>query len=232
MLLLRQKKRVWPWLAAMLLGLAALQASQGRDLANAREAALAQALSDGTLIRLHIIADSDADGDQAVKLAVRDDLLAEFAPKLAEDSPEGARQTLQALLPDLEAAAARSAKRNGFDGTVAVSYERSVFPTRLYGNVRVPAGTYDALVVRLGSASGHNWWCVMYPPLCLETSAEAAPEPPVPAAPALRLGSSRLQSRLDARMRQAPRALPAPLAAAKTGVQYRSVVWDWLKGLW
>ena len=114
------------------------------------------------LVRLHVIAASDSEGDQAQKLRVRDAVLAalkDFAPSDAEDAAE----QLAARLPEL-AEAARSALDT--PAIVTVRLCREVYPTRDYGTFALPAGEYASLQVRIGAAEGRNWWCVVYPALC------------------------------------------------------------------
>ena len=113
------------------------------------------------LIRLHVVAASDTREDQDIKLAVRDELLRRLEPVLAE-------AVLSALLPTLtEAAEAVS----GQPAVVTLAEER--FPTREYESFSLPAGTYRSLRVTLGAGTGQNWWCVVFPPLCLDTAAAA-----------------------------------------------------------
>ena len=128
---------------------------------------LAEAIAQGEMIRLHVIANSDSEADQRIKLLVRDALLEQFTPYLQAISLQEARQTIHTLLPALKQCAAQAALEAGFDGSVEVTFQQEAFPTRVYGDQVVPAGMYDALCVRLGEAQGRNWWCVMYPPLCL-----------------------------------------------------------------
>ena len=119
---------------------------------------------DASLIRLHILAVSDSDAEQAIKLRVRDAVLACLAPKLAEaDSKEMAREILGNSLDEIERAASSAAEGR----RVAVALGREYYPTRRYGSFALPAGSYDSLRVTLGEGGGHNWWCVVFPPVCL-----------------------------------------------------------------
>ena len=122
-----------------------------------------QRLSEG-LIRLHVLAVSDAPEEQAVKLKVRNAVLACLAPRLAgvQDAAE-AEAVLTGEL-DAVAEAARSAA-GGRPVTVTLTDER--YPTRIYGGFALPAGRYRSLRVVLGEGQGHNWWCVVFPPACL-----------------------------------------------------------------
>ena len=124
------------------------------------------------LIRLHVVAASDDPADQATKLAVRDELLAQLEPALREtESAAQAEAVMAALLPELTAAAAAV---SGQTATVTLTNES--FPTREYDSFSLPAGDYRALRVTLGAGEGQNWWCVMFPPLCLDAAAVGATE--------------------------------------------------------
>ena len=132
-------------------------------------AKLNQAISAGDMIRLHIIPDSDEPEAQQLKLAVRDAVLTVYADRLSALNADEVRSLLPTLLPDIEKTAESIAHDNGYDGTVTASFGKCQFPYREYAGLPVPAGEYDSLIIRIGSAQGRNWWCVMYPPLCLLT---------------------------------------------------------------
>jgi len=119
-------------------------------------------------IRLHVVAADDSDGAQALKLEVRDATLAAARALLADcDSPDEAWARIGAHLDLLEAAATRRARALGYDGPVAAQAGVFDFPDRHYGAVFVPAGEYRALRVVIGAGEGRNWWCVLYPSLCV-----------------------------------------------------------------
>ena len=125
--------------------------------AGARQAALAD-----NLIRLHVIAASDSAEDQAEKLRVRDAVLRYLTPKLTQAQSVGdARTILRKEQSGIERAA-----RAVTDRHVTVTFADEHYPTRDYGSFALPAGVYSSLRVRLGSGAGHNWWCVVFPPLC------------------------------------------------------------------
>ena len=132
--------------------------------ASARSAALSDAL-----VRLHVIAVSDEAEEQEIKLRVRDSVLAYLEPRLegADDAAE-ARELISAELDGIKAAAEAAAEGR----EVSVSLSREYYPTRDYGSFALPAGSYESLRVVLGEGEGHNWWCVVFPPLCL-SAAEA-----------------------------------------------------------
>lgn len=127
-----------------------------------------RALAD-KLVRLHVVANSDSETDQAVKLQVRDAVLAETRRLLADETDP--IPALRAGLPAIEAAANRTLAGAGSTGRAAVSLGPELFPTRDYETFSLPAGRYTALRVTIGEGQGHNWWCVVYPALCLSASA-------------------------------------------------------------
>ncbi|HWP80383.1 MAG TPA: stage II sporulation protein R [Candidatus Acidoferrum sp.] len=119
------------------------------------------------VIRLHILANSDSEADQAVKLAVRDSLR-ELAGAGLTDAENAAQagERLVDLLPEIEQKANEALHEAGMDYRAAATLGVSHFPPKTYAGVTLPAGNYNALIVTLGEGEGHNWWCVMYPPLC------------------------------------------------------------------
>lgn len=131
------------------------------------DSALGSALSNNELIRIHVIARSDEPADQAVKLKVRDAVLEAFGATLSRESYEAACGAIEENLEAIEQAARETARAEGFDGSVEASFGLCDFPTRVYGGETVPAGTYPALRIVLGGGGGRNWWCVLYPSLCL-----------------------------------------------------------------
>ena len=122
----------------------------------------------GSLVRLHVIAASDSEYEQALKLRVRDSVLECLTPLIegAEDASE-AKETISGPLPEVLAAAESAAEGRG----VTVELSREAYPTREYRAVTLPAGIYDSLRVTIGEGEGRNWWCVVFPPLCA-TAAE------------------------------------------------------------
>ena len=124
-------------------------------------------------IRLHIVANSDSLIDQSVKLCIRDDIRALTSSLLADCSDT---DTAWAILLDhqseLLTAAQESARRYGFTDDVSLETGVFPFPDRTYGNELVPAGDYRALRITLGRGEGRNWWCVVYPSLCLPEDAD------------------------------------------------------------
>ena len=124
-----------------------------------------------SLIRLHVLAVDDSAEEQALKLRVRDAVLDFLSPRLEGiESKAEAAELLSRSLPELQSAAAAAAEGR----QVTVTLTREYYPTRSYGRISLPAGGYDSLRVVLGKGEGHNWWCVVFPPLCL--SLESAEE--------------------------------------------------------
>ena len=129
----------------------------------------------GRVVRLHVIAHSDSGADQALKLRVRDAVLAAAAPCLegAADR-QAAEALLSAHLEELADAGAAAVTEAGYSYPVTVSLSDSWFPTKAYDSFSLPAGTYRALRVVIGDGAGQNWWCVVFPPLCFGTVTEFA----------------------------------------------------------
>lgn len=127
----------------------------------------------GSLVRLHVIAEDDSAGEQALKLKVRDRILAEFGDALSgQGDVASIKEYVNTHLDDFKSVAEDELKQNGSDKTVSVSFEKTAFNTREYGNVRLPAGYYDALRIVIGEGKGQNWWCVLFPPLCFVEDAK------------------------------------------------------------
>ena len=135
--------------------------------------ASAQALPD--MVRLHVVAADDSPQAQALKLMLRDVCLrcAEVCLSDAEDADEAYRR-LENHLADFEAACIARARELGDEGEIRAETGVFDFPDRIYGAVKVPAGEYRALRVTIGAGEGHNWWCVLYPSLCVLDEADAA----------------------------------------------------------
>lgn len=129
------------------------------------------------VIRLHVLANSDSEEDQALKLEVRDRVLETTSALLAgETEPQTAAVLLNQHLDDIAQTAAQEISAQGHDDRVEVRLEQTWFPTRQYQGISLPAGNYLALRVLIGAAEGHNWWCVVFPNLCLPAVSERALE--------------------------------------------------------
>jgi len=152
------KLKVWELAALLALSIALCAAVWARG----RQTELS-----AQILRLHVVAASDAAEEQELKLRVRDAVLAYLEPELAGASTaQQARYTVAGHLEEIAAAAAAAAEGR----TVTVSLGREQYPTRRYEGFALPAGEYDSLRVVLGEGEGHNWWCVVFPPLCLSAA--------------------------------------------------------------
>ncbi len=120
-----------------------------------------------SVFRLHVIANSDSKEDQELKLKVRDELLS-YMNIISKDSTnkQEAMQIANEHKEEFIQIAEKVIKENGYNYIVNVQVGKADFPTKYYGDITLPAGTYDALKVQIGEAKGQNWWCVMFPPLC------------------------------------------------------------------
>lgn len=128
-----------------------------------------QALA-GEVIRLHVIANSDSEEDQAMKLRVRDAVLAAAEPVVAgAEDAESAGRLLRDRVDELADAANKTL---GGKGKAQVRFGRSLFGTRHYDGFSLPGGYYDSLIVTIGAGEGRNWWCVVYPQICTVSAAE------------------------------------------------------------
>lgn len=120
------------------------------------------------LFRLHILANSNSDEDQQLKYDLRDYILEDMEQVFQGcTTAEEAKEAAKAALPQLAEKAQQFVYEQGCDYPVTLSVENVFFTTRSYGSFVVPAGNYDALRIVIGEGEGHNWWCVMFPPLCL-----------------------------------------------------------------
>lgn len=128
------------------------------------------------VLRFHVLANSDSEEDQAVKLKVRDDILNWLEKNLSETEQNDLiqmKKKVKVLLPQIEQEAAKIIKENGMDYEAEAELATSMFPAKSYGDCTFPAGKYSALKIRLGDAKGHNWWCVLFPRLCFMDCVEA-----------------------------------------------------------
>ncbi len=127
-----------------------------------------------SVLRLHILANSDSSEDQELKLMVRDAVLKECSEELSAcDDLDEAIITAKADTKKIKKTADKVIKDNGFDYSSCVYIGKSFFETREYDNFTLPAGTYNSLIVKLGKAKGHNWWCVVFPSVCLPAASGA-----------------------------------------------------------
>ncbi len=120
-----------------------------------------------SVFRLHILANSDSDEDQSLKLKVRDSLLSYMNDICANCSTK--REAIEVAsnhIDEFKNIAKKTISDNGYDYDVNIKIGNFYFPTKYYGNISLPSSYYDALRVEIGNAEGQNWWCVMFPSLC------------------------------------------------------------------
>lgn len=125
------------------------------------------------VLRLHIIANSDSESDQNLKLFVRDSVLSQCSSLYNNvKSKERAEEITLENLSLIESSAKNAVLEKGFDYDVDVSLTKTFFDTRYYDDFTLPAGEYSAVQIKIGEAKGKNWWCVMYPSLCVGASSK------------------------------------------------------------
>ncbi len=127
-----------------------------------------------SVLRLHVLANSDSDSDQALKLAVRDRIIIMTRELGAEcKTLDEACAQIESELENICDAALKVINEWGYDYSVEVSLGKESYPRRTYDSLCFPAGEYLSLQVKIGAAKGQNWWCVLYPPLCLDAATES-----------------------------------------------------------
>ena len=120
-----------------------------------------------SVVRLHILANSDTEEDQALKLKVRDAILEKTAPLLeACADRDEAEAVLREHLAELTQTAKAVLEKEGHDDPVTIEFNKEEYPERTYDSFCFPAGTYLSMRVLIGNAEGHNWWCCLFPPIC------------------------------------------------------------------
>ncbi len=119
------------------------------------------------IIRFHVLANSDSDEDQQLKLKVKDQVV-EYTKTILENSKniQQSEEILKANTPQIIQIAKNVIQENGYTYNVTAGITTTYFPTKSYGNYNFPPGNYKAYEIKIGNAEGHNWWCVLYPPLC------------------------------------------------------------------
>lgn len=126
-----------------------------------------------SVLRLHVIASSDTDEDQRLKLKVRDVLLEKGGDIFAQnDGIVMAQEKVKNNLDTLKETAEKAVREMGYSYPVEVKLGESYFPTKQYENITLPAGKYNAVKVIIGEGEGKNWWCVMFPPMCLPAASK------------------------------------------------------------
>lgn len=119
------------------------------------------------ILRFHVIANSDSTSDQALKLIIKDALIKEIEPKLkAVSDIEEVRSIIRDNLSVFEMVSNRIITEHGYSYEAKASITKGYFPLKVYGDLSLPPGEYEAVRIELGEAVGQNWWCIMFPPLC------------------------------------------------------------------
>lgn len=169
-----KNKRIF--LAAVLIGLAGTLFLTGlrimtlrrenEELKNRLEQEIQQGIA-GEIFRLHVIANSDTQKDQELKLEVKNQVVDFLEETVGEThSAEETKEAVLTHLAQIEEEARDTVEEKGYDYPVQAVVEKTYFPEKTYGDCTFPAGEYEALVIRIGDAKGKNWWCVLYPSLC------------------------------------------------------------------
>ena len=169
-----KNKRIF--LAAVLIGLAGTLFLAGirimtlrrenEELKTRLEQEIQQGIA-GEIFRLHVIANSDTQKDQELKLEVKNRVVDFLEETVGEThSAEETKEAVLTHLAQIEEEARDTVEEKGYDYPVQAVVEKTYFPEKTYGDCTFPAGEYEALIIRIGDAKGKNWWCVLYPSLC------------------------------------------------------------------
>jgi stage II sporulation protein R len=213
-------RKLWAGVALILMGICVM--AGGWRLAGTTAVAAGGAPDwAAEVIRLHVVANSDSDEDQALKRDVRDAILAEVTPLFqAAQSVADAEAAIATASPRIEQVAAAVVSARGKAYPVRAELGRFAFPAKSYGAFFLPAGDYKALRVTIGSAEGANWWCVLFPPLCFADWTSGVVLEPKP-------GSGGAETVAVPRKRVA--ALVDDEQVAQMPIRPRSAVLSWLK---
>ena len=164
------KKEKWYWCGAVVIGVV-FSLMFGAHWTKGYSEMIQNGIS-AKVVRFHVLANSDSEADQALKLAVRDRVLQEYGDLL--QGCESKEETLAALAEArqrISETAAAEVLAQGYEYPVRVSLVREEFPFKKYDELIFPAGVYDALRIEIGAAKGQNWWCVLYPQMCFVDAA-------------------------------------------------------------
>ncbi len=130
-----------------------------------------------TVVRLHVLANSDGEEDQALKLKVRDRVVEIVTPAVKDCRTQAeAIAAIGRVMEEIEAAAIEVVDGEGYDYDIDVVIGEEEYPTRSYESCAFPSGEYVSLRIRIGDAEGQNWWCCLFPPLCLSAASEESEE--------------------------------------------------------
>ena len=128
-------------------------------------------------VRLHILAASDSEDDQRLKLEIRDEILKKYGEALkCEGDINAAKIKITELLPEIQIFVQEKIKERGYGYSASATLSEEWYDTREYEDFTLPKGTYTSLRIIIGKGEGKNWWCVMFPPLCLDIATENAPK--------------------------------------------------------
>ena len=128
-----------------------------------------------TVVRLHVLANSDSDEDQALKLKVRDEVIAAVTPLVDGCKTQAeAIAAIEKIIPDIEERASEKIKGEGYGYSVKVLLGEEYYPTKTYETCAFPKGKYVSLRVLIGEGEGENWWCCLFPPLCLSAATDSS----------------------------------------------------------
>ena len=126
-----------------------------------------------TVVRLHVIANSDSESDQALKLLVRDEVIAVVSPAVEDCKTQAeAIAAIEEISNEINAAAREVVEREGYDYDVSVELGKEHYPTKTFESGAFPEGEYISLRVNIGEGEGQNWWCCLFPPLCLSAATD------------------------------------------------------------
>ena len=169
------------------------------------------------VLRLHILANSDSEEDQALKLKVRDRIVTESAGLFDQVTDrESARAVVEKNMDALREAAQDEVYRQGYSYPVSMELTHMYFTTRVYGETALPAGYYEALRVTIGAGAGHNWWCVIFPAMCLPVAEES--------------------QELDGVLNEEQMEIVEEGESAQSEIKFKALEWyeqivDWFRGL-
>lgn len=145
----------------------------GQDVLSGKELVLEEIQNE--IIRFHVLANSDTEEDQALKLKVRDRVIEEMSSRFDSSSDiDDARKIMLDSIDEVNAIAKEVIEENGYDYSVRSELSRENFPDKMYGDTLYPQGNYEAFRILIGDANGQNWWCVMFPPLCFVDESKQA----------------------------------------------------------
>lgn len=125
------------------------------------------------VVRLHILANSDSNEDQQLKYRIRDAVIS-YSSEIFDGTLNKSQAMIKAAqnIPFLKGIAEQTVKQSGYNYKIDVKLDKTYFNTRTYTNATFPAGFYDSLIITVGEGKGKNWWCVMFPPLCISAAGE------------------------------------------------------------